>query len=610
MESRAPTTIASLPPELLSHVFSYCASAPPTGTRLNDQPSVDMFKNSDTPLKTVSLINKQWRAVVLPVLFYHVLWAFDRWDLLLVEPGQNRDPVDGLPFLRFLRQNDLGRHVDSLTMIVGNSMKGITRRAELGRILDLAGSGSGASSSISSIRDGNGTPRDAKTELFFAGSRYPQIVNRAATYNEDNNWVWDLLFSLMDPRRITLMASPQMLASLLSRMLFLGDAWSFSRDLTHIVSLSRDFKARRTQPAAPPAAQPTRDAGATNTNTSPSSNSSHGTKRPFATPSSLFTIRPWTHLLVNEGSSTRVYKTYEFFLRRPPSILGALLGCEEAPNDTPLIPPTLTSMSYIAIFPLSSHFQSLVTYLPRLERLYIQLVPQNDILCDPEEMRNIQPSDLWMERNTCYGLIMRNLLNSELDGSDDDAVSDSDEEERPRSSENNWRHLRVFESGDAADRDAWEMAVQYIRTSGADWHVESDGIFVRGPGSVTPATADDGNNIVGSATASESGDIQGEAAALEIFQGRLERLAFNGTANLPYSPLTFAIEDEFVTNLPWWEIGHDAGHHLAFPHPLESNLSTAHDWSMGMDDDEASLNRVLTAYQPEWYSLYETEPPE
>jgi hypothetical protein len=512
MDSRTPTTIASLPPELLSHVFSYFASAPPSDARLNDQPGVDMFKSSATPLKTVSLVSKQWRAVVLPVLFRHVLWAFDRWDLLLVEPGQNRDAVDGLPFLRFLHQNDLGRHVDSLTMIVGNSMKGITRRAELGRILDLAGSSGSSSGSLSSLRD-NDTPKDAKTELFLSTSRYPQIVNRAATYNEDNNWVWDLLFGLMDPRRITLVASPQMLASLLSRMLFLGDAWSFSRDLIHILSLSRDSRIRAQTVPPPAAAQPNRDASATNGATSSSSPKPRGK---FATPSTLFTIRPWTHLLVNEGSSTRVYKTYEFFLRRPPSILGALLGCEEAPNDTPLIPPTLTSMSYIAIFPLSSHFQSLVTYLPRLERLYVQLVPQNDILRDPEEMRNIQPSDLWMERNTCYGLIMRNLLTSELDGSDDDGTSDNDEEGRPHSSENNWRHLRVFESGDAADADAWEMAVQYIRTSGAQWHVESEGVFVRGPRPATPASAGDGGEVVGSQAASESGDVQGEAAALEI----------------------------------------------------------------------------------------------
>jgi len=72
--------------------------------------------------------------------------------------------------------------------------------------------------------------------------------------------------------------------------------------------------------------------------------------------------------------------------------------------------------------------------------------------------------------------------------------------------------------------------------------------------------------------------------------------------------LTFAIEDELMTNPPWWEIGHDTGYHVAFPHPLDGNLNAGHDWSMGMEDDEASQQRVLSSYQPEWYN--EPEPPE
>ncbi len=75
-------------------------------------------------------------------------------------------------------------------------------------------------------------------------------------------------------------------------------------------------------------------------------------------------MRPWTALLLNEGSSTRVYQTYEFFHKRPPSILGALLGSEEFPNDIPLLPLTIKSLGYVAIFPLSSHFSTLVRFLP------------------------------------------------------------------------------------------------------------------------------------------------------------------------------------------------------------------------------------------------------
>jgi hypothetical protein len=152
-------------------------------------------------------------------------------------------------------------------------------------------------------------------------------------------------------------------------------------------------------------------------------------------------------------------------------MLGSLLGCEEFPNDEPLIPPTVRSLSYVAIFPLSSHFNSLVRHLPPLDTIFVQLVPRNDILEDPEEMRNIQMADLWMERNTCYGLIMRELF------ADPDTDSDDDDSDAGRA--NGWKELSVFESGDAADQEAWEMACVYVRMSGAPWSVEGDGILVR-----------------------------------------------------------------------------------------------------------------------------------
>ncbi|KAK0721005.1 hypothetical protein B0H67DRAFT_465568, partial [Lasiosphaeris hirsuta] len=433
-------TIGALPPELLFHIFLYLDNGPPSAFRLHDQPTLDMLKSPEQTLKNVSLVDRKWRAVVLPILFRHVLWAFDRWDLLLVEPGQNVNPVDGIPLLRFLRDHDLNSYVDTLTMIVSTSESGAT------------------------------AAREAKADLFVGASRSPHIVNRAATYNEDNNWLWEMLFSLMNLNRITLMASPQMLASLLSRMLFVGDAWSFSRDLLHILSLSRDTKSRK---EAPSESTETHAPQVSNSGSSPHAPSgpdplSHllptsSRRRPQPAPNALFTIRPWQHLVLNEGSSTRVYRTYEFFLRRPPSILDALLGCGEPPNDRPLVPAHLASFSYIAIFPLSSHFNSLVTSLPRVDRLFVQLVPRNDIMADPEEMRNVQLSDLWMERNSCYSLIMRRLLaDGQLVGR-----------------ENGWRFLREFESGDAANRDAWEMAVQYISMSGSNWHVEREGVFVR-----------------------------------------------------------------------------------------------------------------------------------
>ena len=64
-----------------------------------------------------------------------------------------------------------------------------------------------------------------------------------------------------------------------------------------------------------------------------------------------------------------------------------------------------------------------------------------------------------MERNSCYALVMRELSNTPPLG--------------------NYRYLKVFESGDAADEGAWLMAIEFVKRAGAGWFVEGPGAFVR-----------------------------------------------------------------------------------------------------------------------------------
>lgn len=113
---------------------------------------------------------------------------------------------------------------------------------------------------------------------------------------------------------------------------------------------------------------------------------------------------------------------------------------------------------------MASHFSCLATNLPRLDRIYVQLVPRSDILENSEKMAQVLVEDLWMERNSCYALLMRELFNSPPAG--------------------NYVHLQVFESGDSADRDAWLMAVEYVKRAANGWKVAGDGIFVRNPADI------------------------------------------------------------------------------------------------------------------------------
>ncbi|TIC92431.1 hypothetical protein CH35J_010064 [Colletotrichum higginsianum] len=446
------TSINDLPNEILAQIFSHLDRPAPSDSKLHDQPSSFMLQNLffDRDLKTTSLVCRRWRGSILPVLFRHVVWTFDRFELPLME--ETGDPASAIDFLVFVRANNLTNYVKTLTMCVEDAMGGLS---------------SDITSSATLMETG------------FANK---------ASYSEDYNWVWRTIFEHIDPLRLTIIASPRVLAQLLSCMLFLGDAWNFSMP-QHVLSLSRKDKKTAMKEYISPVAASSKQA--------PTPESSHR-KRVSC---DLFTIRPWQALLLNEGSSTRVYKTYEFYLKRPPSILGALLGAEEFPNDESKIGPSIRDLSYVGIFPLSSHFSTLVQNIPRLERLFVQLVPRNDILQDVDEMRNVDLADLWMERNTAYSILFRELFDPDPDS--------------------HWLDLRVFESGDAADKEAWDMAVQFVQFSGVKgWKVESEGVFVR-----------DGE------------DGSGALFGMSHLPSQLRRMAFNGVAPLPVSSVSLYMGD-------------------------------------------------------------------
>ncbi|KAI1290597.1 hypothetical protein F5Y03DRAFT_54992 [Xylaria venustula] len=399
-----------VPPEILLQVFEYVGGPAPSEMRLRDQPSLDLLTtkpvNQRSSLKAVALVSRSWRSLALPCLFRHVLWQPDVHSL-------SAFTLNPIPLLRFLTENRLARGVITFTLVI---------------------------------------------DFHDATAADYQVAPQIRT--ADLEWLWDQLFSVVDPLRFTILARPTTLAALLSCMLYLNDAWSFDIPY-HIFSLARTSRQTATES----------DGLSCSTSARPQSTSPAavivGTSCRLAPPRAprsratvacpLFTVRPWTSLLLNEGSSTKVYRGYEFYLRRPPSILGALLGCEEYPNNVPLIPPTVIDLNYIAIFPLASHFEILVEHLPKVDRLFVQLMPKpgNNVLEDSDEIRHIDPNDLWLEQDTSYTALVRKLT-----GSANDSI--------------NWGSLRVFESGDAAHQKSSEMIFET-----EDWKVERPGFFTR-----------------------------------------------------------------------------------------------------------------------------------
>lgn len=407
-----PATMQTIPNELLLNIFGFL-DAPRTSTLdLINEPNFKLTQAAVADLKAISLVSRQWRRAILPQLFKHA-------RIIVPQSEGFGSPLKKniALFLDFVTQHTLKHYIASLVLLV----------------------------------------EERKTAHNQPGHAAPDEV---AT-------LWEALFNVIDLTDLLIVAPAETLGVLTSCRIYMDDAWVFDCPY-HYLRLQRprlsgaEFPETTVLPA-----QNLNGHSSPGVNGLPTGDSSGISSATAGSASPLFAIRPWTSLLLNEGSFIKAYTTYEYWLRRAPSILPGLLGAEDAERNQqmPLICPTIRDMSYIGIFPTASHFAAMTMHFPMLDRVYVQFVPRNDILNDPDKIARVETGDLWMERNSCYALLMRELFNSP-------PVM-------------NFKHLRVFESGDAADRDAWSMAVEYIRRVDNGWKVAGDGIFERDPGYLT-----------------------------------------------------------------------------------------------------------------------------
>lgn len=62
-------TIAHLPEEVLLQIFGYLDTTPPSELKSRQEPSLDLTSVPDTPLKDICCTSKAWRRIALPLLF-------------------------------------------------------------------------------------------------------------------------------------------------------------------------------------------------------------------------------------------------------------------------------------------------------------------------------------------------------------------------------------------------------------------------------------------------------------------------------------------------------------------------------------------------------------
>lgn len=260
--------IELLPNELLSNIFGFLDSPKPSSSEsvLHDEPHFELTKSDNAPLKAVACVSKRWRRSIIPLLFKHAQFT--------IKAKEERWPtVDQMikPFLEFIIGHQLRTIVKSFTFIVHQKAPG--------DIID-------------------------RQERSFGFSTF-----------------WSGLFNAMDPQELLLVAPAEALGIFTRCRVYMTDAWSFDCPCHYLrlqrgpVSPSRSTKVPRVQHKPPMSTSENAKPSEPELSSFVSAKSESG-QRPYT----IWDVRPWTSLLLNEGSFIRAYATYEFWLRKSPSV--------------------------------------------------------------------------------------------------------------------------------------------------------------------------------------------------------------------------------------------------------------------------------------------------
>ena len=118
----------------------------------------------------------------------------------------------------------------------------------------------------------------------------------------------------------------------------------------------------------------------------------------------ILSLRPWSHITYNEGSSIEAYSTYEYFSKDVPSMMFPPYPQSLARLSKSL--GHLTTFHYIAVFPINKLYQrtNLLECMRSLQFLSFRFSPSptSNVLDNPSALGKCQRSDLWSELSQKY----------------------------------------------------------------------------------------------------------------------------------------------------------------------------------------------------------------
>lgn len=373
----APAASPKLPEELWASIFEYCDSTPPSIVKARLEPSLDLTKSTNQTLKNISVVSKDWRRIVLPLLFTSACLQLDlrQWAEEIprlakrvdkradVSTSRSADAQDGLvdykpwipsaieDFCGFVLAAQLAPVVQSFVLVIDRAYR---------------------------------SNEKASPEQRRRHSKRPSPAVAAA--------LWQYTLSIIDPGRVVIMAPPNELHSVVSPTEWRPHDGDWVWTMTNLQML----ELRQEQHVTPkPGGAALRSPALTR--------SKHGP--------CLLVLREWQHLGLNEGSFLSAYGTYDYFERGAPLLVqsitrrfgwdyqsGSSSGCRWAE-----LLSSVHSFTYTAIFPFATHTRP-IRWLKTLEVLDVQLAPdpQSGMLDDKSQTGRADLQDCWRELLSVY----------------------------------------------------------------------------------------------------------------------------------------------------------------------------------------------------------------
>jgi len=309
-----------------------------------------------SPMKQLSLVSKLFHRLIKPLLFSHFVISVPPKSIVCTK--DNRSPTrrsrdalgeSGRAVEAYVSRHRISKPVDTLTLLVDPL---------------LADQGVG-------LRN----PAQHSTDLL--------------TMNE----FWRRLLSVFDPSTLRIIAPVSVLGWLMSGEVHVQDAWAFRdmrtqmielKQLPHIKGSTHTPRNSSSKDAPPRLPSPTTD-----------------TRTLAWDTNYLFTSRPWTHIILKEGSLLRAYGTYEYHNLQPPSILPILA----LPRTH-----TLTTLTLSTLYPFTTNLSpQTLTNLCKYTCLDLTFTPQkgDTVLEDNSDiLGRADLGDCWSEVEQIY----RNLF--------------------------------------------------------------------------------------------------------------------------------------------------------------------------------------------------------